>query len=67
MGMSYDEAEADARKRNADLGARGETNAFYIEVERAPGEWDVEKRVDPEPKKGFFRKAFDAFISSPGP
>ena len=67
MGMSRDEAAADASKRNAQLGARGETNAFYIEVERASGDWEVEKRVDPEPKKGFFRKVLDALISSPGP
>jgi hypothetical protein len=67
MGMSREKAEAAAREGNAELGARGETRAFYIEVERAPGDWEIEKRTEPEPKKGFFRKALETFIASPGP
>jgi hypothetical protein len=67
MGMTEDEAAAEARRRNADLGARGVSNAFYMEVERTPGDWEVEKHVEPERKKGFFGKVFDAFTSSPGP
>lgn len=65
MGMSEDEAAAEARRRNAELGARGVTNAFYMEVERAPGHWEVEKHVEPERKKGIFRKALEALALNP--
>jgi len=44
--MTHDEADAKARELNDELGARWDDISFYIAVESAPGEWQVQKRTD---------------------
>jgi hypothetical protein len=48
--MDQEAAAAEARRLNKELGDQGATDAFYVEVEGAPGEWTVEKRR-PEPER----------------
>ena len=48
--MNEQQARAEARKRNLDLGAKGPTDSYYLEVERDPGVWEVELRREPPPK-----------------
>jgi hypothetical protein len=62
-----DEAAARASELNRELGAQGEMNAYYMEVESTPGEWAVVKRTEPEKKRGRLRKFFDALLESGGP
>ena len=62
--MTHEEAEKEAHRRNVELGEQGDDVAFYIAVERAAGDWAVERR---EERKSWTRRIFDAFMSSPGP
>jgi len=41
--MTEQEARAEARRRNLRLGATGPTDYFFLEVEREPGVWEVER------------------------
>ena len=65
--MRREEAEARASELNRELGAQGEVNSYHIEVERSPGEWTVEKRIEPEKKRSRLRKFFEALFESGGP
>ena len=43
------EAAAEARRRNEELGARGATEAFWVDVARPGGGFRVEQRSADEP------------------
>ena len=62
--MNEQDADARASDLNRALGAQGADEVFYVPVERAPGEWDVEKRVQ---RKSWLRKLWDALLTAPGP
>lgn len=61
-----DEAQAaeEARRRNDELGARGERDAFWMEVRQSDGTWSVEKEQGERP--GPLKRLWRAFIDSPG-
>ena len=58
--MDEQQARAEARRRNLKLGAQGWTDAYYLEVEREPGVWEVELHREPPPK-GPIRRVWRAF------
>lgn len=60
--MDEHAARNEARRQNYKLGAEGPTDSFYIEVEREPGVWDVERRD--EPPKGLVRRVWRAIWES---
>jgi len=61
--MTHDEADTKARELNDELGARWDDISFYIAVESAPGEWQVQKRTE---QKSWPRRILDAWLNSPG-
>ena len=60
--MTHAEAEARSRELNLELGARGDDESFYIPVETAPGDWDVEQRTE---KKSWRQRIVDALLNMP--
>ena len=60
-------AYEEARRRNAELGDRGVNDAFFVEVEEAPGEWIVELRREEPEKRSWPGRIIDALFSSPWP
>lgn len=61
--MTRDEADAKARELNEELGARWDDLSFYIAIEAAPGEWQVQKRTE---KKSWPKRILDALLDAPG-
>jgi hypothetical protein len=58
--MTEAEAAAEAKRLNQELGESrdaGDAYAFYVEVEKAPGEWEVERHVE---KPGPVSRVLDA-------
>lgn len=62
--MTEAEAEAEAKRRNTELGAMGEQSAYWVSVELPNGEWSVERR---EERKSLAKRVWEAFLNSPGP
>lgn len=62
--MNREAAEAKATELNRELGERGDDVSFYVPVETAPSDWDVEKRTQ---RKSWPRRIIDALLNSPGP
>ena len=67
MGVDEREASEEAKRRNRALGEQGVTDAFYIEVERVPGEWEVELRQPPPEKQTWWGRIVDVVTSAPWP
>ena len=62
--MDEHEACEEASRRNLALGQRGVSEAYYIEVERAPDDWDVELRREQQ-KRGWPERIIDGLPSWP--
>jgi hypothetical protein len=60
-------AQREARRRNLELGEQGASGAFYIEVERERGEWDVELRPEPPERRSRLGRVADAIWKMPWP
>ena len=59
--MTEEEATAEATRLNSEVAQSrksSDANAFYIEVERSPGRWEVERR---QPKMKLWERLLDAF------
>lgn len=59
--MTREEAEERAKQLNAELGAAGVTDAFFIDVETSPGTWDVEKQTIPPKRFALLRELLNPF------
>lgn len=55
------EASARAQRLNTELGRAGERNAFYLEVEIRPGDWDVALQGEPK-KQGRLSAFWQGFL-----
>ena len=42
--MTHEEANAKATRLNREIGTVADSEAYYVAVERSPGEWSVERR-----------------------
>lgn len=58
--MTEAEAALRAQELNMQLGAE-QADGHYIEVERRPGEWAVEKRIE---RKSWLERLSDAFLDA---
>lgn len=61
--MTESEAEAEASRRNFELGARGDQTSFWVAVEEPEG-WTIERR---SPRQGLIKRIWNAWLDSPGP
>lgn len=58
------EAEADARAEelNRELGRSANATGFYVAVEAAPDEWDVEFRENPKEERGWIDRIWEILL-----
>jgi hypothetical protein len=61
--VTYEEAEAEARRLNAELGERGERDAYYTVVSGRDGWRPVLRREEP----GWLTRIWRGFVNAPGP
>jgi hypothetical protein len=63
--MTERQATDEARRRNRELGEAGVTDAFWLEVERSTGMWDVELRHDQPSKRSFWSRLLSILEKGP--
>jgi hypothetical protein len=62
MPVDRESAAARADQLTREGLERGETDFYWVEVERSPGDWDVEERPV---RRGLLRRVWDAFWDTP--
>ena len=63
--MTHEEAAADARRRNLELGAKRITDRCWIETETEPGRWTVELHVDEPDRRPLWKRLLEGFFNNP--
>ncbi len=62
--MTEQEAEAEAKRRNLELGAQGQSSTYWVSVETGDGGWTVERRDE---RPSLARRIWRAVLEHPGP
>jgi hypothetical protein len=61
--VTEQEAAAEARQRNLEMGRVGVTDRFFIEVQRDGDDWTVEERLE---KRTWRNRVLEALFASSG-